>query len=478
MYHHFYRGSYAIVFKIPQKTKFKHIAKNTILTFLAIGFLQSCSNHKQPEFNPDLFRGHFNHFSQTSGKVVGTYIGPATLRTEVDAAMFPAHSLTHLMYSFITLCGPGQLANVDEICQNQPDFTLATNSTSPDIQTVPLLQKLKNRNPKLKIIASIGGGMGSKPFFPLAKSKRTRAIFIQSMMTYLQQQPVFDGVDVDWEHPKTKEQGQQYLLLMSEIRTALNQLTKQTGQTYQLTTAVSGSEWAVKHIPYGEVSNYLDYIFAMTYDGAGPWANRTGHHASIYSAAYQPHSLDNSISNLITAGVPANKLVAGAASYSRGWTKIKNIKDNNPFTGIGKYMTSQEFGNIQYKSAVAQNINSSNGKGLNGFEVVYDNKLDAYYLWEPDSHTMIGYDDPRAIIRKAEYVLHNKLAGLFYWNFGGDNGDVLNAINHGLQNQKQEEHMQVVCTHVPNIDSKWYVKANKVYLNNSIDSIVQASCKG
>lgn len=333
-----------------------------ITTCLTVWILQACT-HTQPEYNKALFQGYFNDYQQTSGKVVGTYVSAQTLKSESDAEMFPAKSLTHLMFSFVNLCGPGQVQKVDEICREKADFTLATNSNSLDALTAPLLAKIKQKNPKLKVIASLGGGMGSKPFFPLAKSKKTRAIFINSSINYLKQHQVFDGLDVDWEHPRTFEQGQQYLALMKELRAELDKLELQTNRQYQLTTAVAGSEWAVKHIPYNQVSQYFDYIFAMTYDGAGPWAPRIGHHTSLYSATHQPHSLDTSIRNLINAGVPTNKLVAGAASYSRGWTKIKNTQNNNPFTGEGEYVTSKQFGGIQYKHSINNNLDTSSGQG-------------------------------------------------------------------------------------------------------------------
>ncbi len=45
---------------------------------------------------------------------------------------------------------------------------------------------------------------------------------------------------------------------------------------------------------------------------------------------------------------------------------------------------------------------------------------------------MMGYDDPRAVLAKGQFVLKRGLAGIFAWELSQDNGDILNAMNLGV----------------------------------------------
>lgn len=46
----------------------------------------------------------------------------------------------------------------------------------------------------------------------------------------------------------------------------------------------------------------------------------------------------------------------------------------------------------------------------------------------------VGYDDPRAVLRKARFSVQQGLAGVFAWELSQDNGDLLNAMNRGVGN--------------------------------------------
>ena len=60
---------------------------------------------------------------------------------------------------------------------------------------------LKNSNPNLKALVAIGGWEeGSVTFSHVSKSATLRAIFIQNVISLIQQYN-FDGCDLDWEYP-------------------------------------------------------------------------------------------------------------------------------------------------------------------------------------------------------------------------------------------------------------------------------------
>ena len=70
-----------------------------------------------------------------------------------------------------------------------------------------------------------------------------------------------------------------------------------------------------------EVQEHLDYVLLMTYDMRGGFHTLTGHHTNLYTPTGDLFriSVDASVEIFRSAGVPADKIVIGAAFYSRMW---------------------------------------------------------------------------------------------------------------------------------------------------------------
>ncbi|MES2354334.1 MAG: glycosyl hydrolase family 18 protein [Pseudomonadota bacterium] len=386
------------------------------------------------------FPGRQVAFTQTSGKVVGGYLYNGAIAGGYDLSLLPADSLTHMLYAFLTICGPGQSTSDTTVCAGKTDFELAADGSTVDNTYNTAFLTLKQRAPNIKILASIGGGGGSNPFFYMAGDSAKRAVFINSVVSWLNSHTAFDGVDIDWEAPTDNYgqggiqlgsvgDGQSYVDLLHDLRTALDQLGITNGRQYQLTSAVITYNPLVTAINYAAAQVYVDYFFAMTYDYFGSWSSTVGHHASLY-----PSTSQFGIQTLIDAGVPRSKLVQGAAMYSRGWGACTD--DTNPMQGTGNSAYNGGDGTEVYSTLATGYLNSS-GNGINGYQVRYDSTLHAYYLWNATTFTFIGYDDPRAVVEKGQYVVSQNLAGIFAWQLTGDNGDILSAMNHGVGNTQQ-----------------------------------------
>ena len=64
---------------------------------------------------------------------------------------------------------------------------------------------LKKVNPQLKVIVSVGGWVvGSTPFLPIIQSDQAMQDFALAVVSFLRQHG-FDGIDIDWEFPGTRE---------------------------------------------------------------------------------------------------------------------------------------------------------------------------------------------------------------------------------------------------------------------------------
>jgi chitinase len=382
---------------------------------------------------PDrLFGGHPRGFADTSGKVVAFYLDGDSVAAgyRIDPAV--AGSLTHLLYAFLSICGPDDPAPAAGCQAGEVSVAGALD----DAALTRYFAELKARAPHLKILASVGGAMGSKPFFALTRAPESQARFVRSATDFLARHPAFDGIDIDWEFPTDSSpaageaqrgrpaDGRAYADLMHDLRTALDRLGG-TSRRYLLTSAVLTSARLTRAIDYRAAQQDTDLFFAMTYDYYGPWADVAGHHTPVM-APEDPAVGPVGIAQLLEAGVPAHKLVLGVAAYGRGW----QVGPTGHLDGAYNKRDGATF----YSDLAAQAIGPK-GQGIAGYKVEYDRTLHAYALWNPETRVYIGYDDPRAVVEKGRLALKDGLAGLFAWELSADNGDLLNAMNLGLGNR-------------------------------------------
>jgi len=390
---------------------------------------------------PDLFTAKPLDFERKAdAKVVGVYVPNWEPVALVDG--IKSGSLSHVLYAFLRICGPGELPKDRSNCGGKQDFQLALGAREVEFEAA--FQRLKARAPHIQVLASVGGWGGSDPFFHLANDPARRAVFVASSVSFLRAHPGFDGIDIDWEHPGgngaangvqlgSPADGQGYAELMVELRRAVDALGRENGRRYLVTTAVNTTQAIVQRVNFRQAEPALDLIFMMTYDFYGPWSARAGNHATLQdSAAGADDSLASSTQNMLRAGVPVHKLVAGVAMYGRGFAGV-----SKPETGAaktGSYPPGGDEGATVYKDLIKQMLGPQ-GRGINGYQALYDPATQAWNLWQPKTQVFIGYDDPRAVLAKGAYVLRHGLAGIFAWELSQDNGDLLNAMNRGVGNR-------------------------------------------
>ncbi|ASI88885.1 glycosyl hydrolase family 18 protein [Vibrio mediterranei] len=428
--------------------------------------------------------------------VVGTYfVEWGIYGRDYTVDNIPADNLTHIIYGFIPICGPNESVKsvggnsfnaLQTACKGMQDFEVVIHDpwaayqksftqaghdyNTPIKGNYAMLMALKQRNPDLKILPSIGGWTLSDPFYSFT-DKANRDIFVASVKRFLNTWKFYDGVDIDWEYPggdgaapdlgDPVNDGPAYIDLMSELRAMLDELEAETGREYELTSAIGVGHDKIEDVDYGKAIPYMDYIFAMTYDFYGGWNNVPGHQAALYCGNFMrpgqcdgtgvdgegipykgpAYTADNGIQLLLAQGVPANKLVLGAAMYGRGWTGVTpdTLTDpTDPMTGVAtgklKGSTAQgvwEDGVIDYKGIKEYMLGPDN-TGVNGFEYGYDAMAEAAYVWNQTTGDLITFDDDRSVKAKGAYVQSLGLAGLFSWEIDADNGDILNAMHESL----------------------------------------------
>ncbi len=392
-----------------------------------------------PPATGPLFGGRFPPFERSGTRVVGVYVPnwePVGLVDGLDG-----HLVTHLIYAFLHLCGPGQDAADAARCEGKVPGELA--GAPADDRFDEAFVRLKARAPHVRVLASVGGWAHSDPFYHFANEPAGRARFAASVVGFLRGHPGFDGVDIDWEHPTSNgsangvalgspADGQGYADLMHTLRRALDGLAAETGRSYLLTSAVNTDAGLVARIDYREAAKALDLVFMMSYDFYGPWTPAAGHHAALRSRGDGGDSLAGGLRALLAAGVPAAKLVAGVAMYGRGFSGVQPPAAGQGFNGRPRQgVFPGADGAMPYREIAARYLDAR-GRGRAGFALVHDAQAGSYALWNRHERLYLGYDDPRAVIAKGQFARQQGLAGLFAWELSQDNGDLLHAMNLGL----------------------------------------------
>lgn len=384
----------------------------------------------------------FRAFVPDERTVVGVYV-PNWEPASATLDKLQPGSVTHALYAFLRICGPGQLPKDQAACAGKQDFQLATGATEKTFDAAFTALK-RSRLPGLKVVASVGGWGGSDPFFHFANEAPRRAVFVASAVDFLRQHPGFDGIDIDWEHPTSNgsangvplgapEDGQGYADLMQDLRRALDALGAETGRRYLVTTAVNTTDAIVRKIQWRAAASALDLVFMMTYDFFGGWSAAVGHHAALRDTRPGANdSLAGAVAALTELGVPAAKLVAGVAMYGRGFEGVQRARGQAGFTGAAKAgpFPAGE-GALTYREIAALYLDGK-GRGKGGFRVVFDPVTQGYALWDPAGRRYLAYDDPRAVQAKGRFAREQGLAGVFAWELSQDNGDLLDAMNRGM----------------------------------------------
>lgn len=406
-------------------------------------------------------------YTNKSGKVVGSYFVEWSVYDRgFPVDKIPAQNLTHIIYGFTPICGgdgindslkqiSGSFEALQKACAGREDFKVAIHDPWAALQkgqqgvsewsdpyrgNFGQMMALKQAYPDLKILPSIGGWTLSDPFYFMHDEAKRRT-FVSSVKEFLQTWKFFDGVDIDWEYPggngahptlgDKERDGELYVTLMKELREMLDELSTETGRTYELTSAIGVDVKKIEVVDYNRAQQYMDYIFLMSYDMFGAFdLNNLGHQSGLYDASHNPavtFTTDRGVTDLLAQGLDPKKLVIGVPKYGRGWKGVHNYTGDNPMTGqaTGGIDGTWEAGVLDYRD-IADNHSG------NGWEDRYDEQAEASYKWNPTTKELISYDNARAVKAKGNYVQQHGLAGLFSWEIDADNGDVLNAMHEGL----------------------------------------------
>jgi chitinase len=301
-----------------------------------------------------------------------------------------------------------------------------------DRENLAALVALRKKNPSLQIFISVGGWLWSTNFSDIALTAESRALFIESAVSFLKQNNL-DGVDIDWEYPGDAGAGHpfrsvdktNFTLLLKELRTRFDREQKRSHHRWLLSIAAGASTEFLDHTEMRKAAQYLDTVNLMSYDYyvAGP-DKTTGHHAPLYTNPSDPKkiSADASVRSFEAAGVPPAKIVLGVPFYGREWQNVAKINQ-------GLYQSGQPIPNsyLPYNVIVDKLASGQ-------FDRRWDPIASVPYLYGTQQQIFITYEDPESIRAKCNYILLRKLGGVMFWDYTGDSKhELLNTIDAQLR---------------------------------------------
>lgn len=314
------------------------------------------------------------------------------------------HLCTHLVYGFFSADVDGtifqpQFGNVDEYY----------------IYNFVYLRKI---NPRLQIIASIGGpDFPTDVFEKISSDDSKRVAFADKIFQFIRDFN-FDGVDLYWPFPKGTDKAN-FVKLLSEI----SKLLKASKKSLTISATPNGQNPSNMY-ELSAVEKFVDFInldIARLYDIDGMYSYAVPH-APIRSLPYKQNlNVESIITNWISTAFPLDKIILGIPTYGRSYS-LKNAYN----FGVGAAVMSNgnrgEYGaeNIRKTSILPFNEICYNLEHNPTWRRLYHAESGSPYAVY-DVNQWISFDDLQSVLEKVIYAINVKnLGGIAFYDLDMD----------------------------------------------------------
>lgn len=342
--------------------------------------------------------------------------------------------ITHINYAFSDLCW--MKASTSGVpCQNDSiplqtgyvyDGEMVLGDQVFDLQNFESFKTIKESNPHLKLLVSVGGWSWSKNFSNMAADEITRRAFANSAVAFMREYGL-DGLDIDWEYPveggesynvHRPEDNVNFTLLMKTVREAFDAAGSVDGKYYLLTIASAQADSFVVNADLANSVAYLDFVNIMTYDYSGSWSLLAHHNSPLYydpahpSGSAERNNVRGAALGHLNGGVPEYKLMLGIPYYGKGWAGCPET---------GEYETCSSIPSGTWESGIFDYTDiEQNFLNKNGFTRYWNNYAKVAYVYNEETGAFISYNDPTTMMYTSSLVKSLDLAGVMSWEVSGD----------------------------------------------------------
>lgn len=339
----------------------------------------------------------------------------------LQAGEIAARKLTRINYAFANLQN-GQITILNPA----------------DPANLAILVALKQQNPSLQVLLSVGGWLGSGGFSDAALTSESRAHFIESAIGLIERYRL-DGLDIDWEYPGQAGAGnrfraedkQNYTMLLAELRKRFDQEQRKLKRPLLLTVAAGASDQFLDHTEMARVAQCVDAVNLMAYDYYEPGSDPVAaNHAPLYTDPADPKgiSADKSVRQFEDAGVPPYKIILGVPFYGHIWGNVAPVNH-------GLFQPGVPVPNVyvRYRDIVSNMLGQ-------GFTRYWDASASVPYLYSPEKKQFVSYEDPESLALKCAWVQRQHLEGVMFWEYSADaSGALLDTIDRAFYGAAREE---------------------------------------
>lgn len=212
-----------------------------------------------------------------------------------------------------------------------------------------------------KLLICFGGHSRSKGFSSMVLNKSLRQNFLKQLFSFLLEKGL-DGVDYNWEYPRTREEWRGLFELIKETRLLFDSTPR--SQSFLITVDYYPDSFQEKVFAQSDALEFIDYLHMMAYDQSGKHSTR--------------EFAEKSVQQAINLGLPREKITLGVPFYARHMTN-----------GEAKTYSDIVHGNEKLEPAI---------------DIV-------------EQYFFNGID---TITYKTKYAIQNNIGGLMIWEVGQD----------------------------------------------------------
>ena len=352
-----------------------------LLTCLLLGALplEPMSAQQTPPTASDVFVGYVNGSAE-----------------RVNYALY-----THLCHAFVVADADGSLRPNKEV--PSPRFAQEAHAHG------------------VKLLLSLGGWGWDAQFAAMVLDPEAESRYVESVLRLVDESD-YDGIDLDWEYPDSREEIPGFERLTRRFRAGLDELQSRKGREMTLTMAAAAHPRTLEWLSNDFLLETMDWVNVMTYDYAGGWAGFAGHNAPFKPSSRAPANNGLSVTKtfdylLHKRGLPADRLALGLPLYGRAYSVPEPYADTANTERPGRSLTYRQANDLLRA----------------GWRRTFDQETLTPWLTSPESDSVIAYDDKESIALKTLWAREQGLRGVFFWEVSQDLVDESNPLQEAAK---------------------------------------------